>query len=91
MCGIAGIFGQRSSSEPLADQVKRMTETLSHRGPDDRGFWINKDHNLAFGHRRLSILDLSKAGHQPMESSCGRFVLTFNGEIYNHLNIRKEL
>ena len=91
MCGIAGIFGQRYSSDLLAEQVKRMTQTLSHRGPDDRGFWINKDHTLAFGHRRLSILDLSKAGHQPMESSCGRFVMTFNGEIYNHLNIRKEL
>ena len=91
MCGIAGIFGQRSSNDLLDVQVKKMTQTLSHRGPDDSGFWVNKDYTLALGHRRLSVLDLSKAGHQPMESSCGRFVMTFNGEIYNHLNIRREL
>ena len=90
MCGITGIFGQGSKTL-LSDHVKRMTQSLSHRGPDDSGFWVNENNTLALGHRRLSILDLSKAGHQPMESSCGRFVLSFNGEIYNHLDIRKEL
>ena len=90
MCGITGIFGQGSKTL-LSDPVKRMTQSLSHRGPDDSGLWVNESNTLALGHRRLSILDLSKAGHQPMESSCGRFVLSFNREIYNHLDIRKEL
>lgn len=66
-----------------------MTEKIVHRGPDGHGIWT--DGGLAFGHRRLAILDLSNAGHQPMQSSCGRYVLIFNGEIYNHHSLRREL
>ena len=68
-----------------------MTETLLHRGPDSSGTWIDQENKIALGHRRLSILELSEAGHQPMKSSCGRFVLSFNGEIYNHLDLRKDI
>jgi asparagine synthase (glutamine-hydrolysing) len=68
-----------------------MCDTLTHRGPDDSGIWLDEHAGLAFGHRRLSILDLSPAGHQPMASVCGRYVLTFNGEIYNHLDLRSQL
>ena len=90
MCGITGLFG-RNHDGGLDKQVKQMTVSLSHRGPDDSGFWVNENRTIALGHRRLSVLELSKAGHQPMESACGRFVMTFNGEIYNHLELRKEL
>jgi asparagine synthase (glutamine-hydrolysing) len=68
-----------------------MSESLSHRGPDDAGTWVDGDAGIAFGHRRLSVLDLSPAGHQPMISASGRYVVVFNGEIYNHLEIRSEL
>jgi asparagine synthase (glutamine-hydrolysing) len=68
-----------------------MVNTLKHRGPDDHGVWIDHEGSIAFGHRRLSILDLSEAGHQPMESFCGRYVITFNGEVYNFQQIRDEL
>ena len=68
-----------------------MADRLYHRGPDDAGIWVDPDVNLALGHRRLSIVDLSPAGHQPMHSECGRYVLVFNGEIYNHLELRQEL
>jgi asparagine synthase (glutamine-hydrolysing) len=68
-----------------------MADTLSHRGPDDAGIWTDSDAGIAIAHRRLSIIDPSPAGHQPMLSSCGRFVLSFNGEIYNHLPLRRQL
>jgi asparagine synthase (glutamine-hydrolysing) len=88
MCGIAGIL----SSRPVdASIVQRMTSPISHRGPDDHGVWLDDRAVVGLGHRRLSIVDLSPLGHQPMLSSEGRFVLSFNGEIYNHLEIRKEL
>ncbi len=75
----------------LRGAIARMTDTLIHRGPDDSGYWVDEDLGLALGHRRLSILDLTAEGHQPMVSACGRFVLVYNGEIYNYLEIRKEL
>ncbi|HSP31171.1 MAG TPA: asparagine synthetase B, partial [Halomonas sp.] len=68
-----------------------MADTLRHRGPDDGGIWVDGDAGVALGHRRLSILDLSPAGHQPMLSACQRYVLIFNGEIYNHQQLRTEL
>lgn len=92
MCGLAGFL----SSMPFGNDeghaiVSNMTSRISHRGPDDAGEWIDPDDGIALGHRRLSVLDLSPAGHQPMVSSCGRFVIAFNGEIYNHLELRTEL
>jgi len=88
MCGICGIFNL--DGEPIPHRyVKSMTDTLAHRGPDDEGHYI--DVNIALGHRRLAVLDLTPAGHQPMVSEDGRFVLVYNGEIYNHLELRAEL
>ena len=92
MCGIAGLFRPGGGDESrLAGIARRMTDTLAYRGPDAEGCWNHASAGVAFGHRRLSILDLSPAGSQPMHSDCGRFTLTFNGEIYNHLDIRSEL
>jgi len=68
-----------------------MTDTMSHRGPDDSGVWVDAKKKVALGHRRLSIQDLSKLGAQPMHSACGRFTLCYNGEVYNHFNIRQNL
>jgi asparagine synthase (glutamine-hydrolysing) len=90
MCGIAGIL-RSASREATADCVSRMILALAHRGPDASGVWISPDSEIGLGHRRLSILDLSDAGAQPMHSECGRLSVTFNGEIYNHLDIRAEL
>lgn len=90
MCGIAGIW-LRGQSDELSPSIKRMTDAIAHRGPDADGFWIDANRGLAFGHRRLSILDLSSAGAQPMRSASGRYVITFNGEVYNFEAIRAEL
>ncbi|MDR3465412.1 MAG: asparagine synthase (glutamine-hydrolyzing) [Xanthobacteraceae bacterium] len=92
MCGIAGLmrFGGGDDGA-LAGIAARMADTLSHRGPDASGGWANGSAGLGFGHRRLSILDLTQAGAQPMRSPCGRLTVTFNGEIYNHLDLRSEL
>jgi len=68
-----------------------MTATLAHRGPDAANLWVDQASGVAFGHRRLSVLELTAAGAQPMQSDCGRFTVTFNGEIYNHLDIRAEI
>lgn len=92
MCGIAGIFrAHGGAGVSLTDSVGRMTDALAHRGPDAGGIWPDTTGMVCLGHRRLSILDLSDAGAQPMHSDCGRFSVTFNGEIYNHLEIRGEL
>jgi asparagine synthase (glutamine-hydrolysing) len=92
MCGIAGLLRPGGGDEgALAGYASRMADSLRHRGPDADGVWTNAAAGVAFGHRRLSILDLSEAGAQPMRSECGRFAVTFNGEIYNHLDIRDEL
>lgn len=92
MCGIAGLFAP-SGKCPLDIQAvaRSMVSQLKHRGPDDEGAWDDASSGLALAHRRLAIVDLSAAGHQPMMSHCGRFVIVFNGEIYNHQAIRREL
>lgn len=90
MCGIAGI----AAWSPVADLPRRiatMAQQLRHRGPDDAGTWFDAERGIGFGHRRLSIIDLSPAGHQPMASASGRFVIVYNGEIYNYAAIRTEL
>ena len=125
MCGIAGIVKLNNSPFHLPENIRLMTQTISHRGPDDEGFmfcsnekvitagsdvtpkdsWtagykyspqkniseLNTDFHLAFGHRRLSIIDLSPAGHQPMCSNDGDLWITFNGELYNYIELREEL
>lgn len=68
-----------------------MMDTLQHRGPDDLGVWMDAEAGVALGHRRLSVIDLSDTGKQPMRSACGRFVLTYNGEIYNFRELRRRL
>lgn len=87
MCGIAGLLGPGID----AADIHRMTTAIRHRGPDDAGAWLDKEAGVALGHRRLSIVDLSPAGHQPMASLDGRLMLSFNGEIYNHAALRAEL
>jgi asparagine synthase (glutamine-hydrolysing) len=89
MCGIAGFIDPRIP-DPEAT-CRTMARTLLHRGPDDGGFWVDRDVGLGLAHRRLSIVDLSPAGHQPMRSASGRYVIVFNGEIYNHVALRKQL
>ena len=81
MCGIAGFVG--ASSNPYAC-LDRMIQKINHRGPDDKGIWHDEKSKIGFAHARLSILDLSSAGHQPMHSSSNRYVIIFNGEIYNY-------
>jgi asparagine synthase (glutamine-hydrolysing) len=93
MCGVAGLWDRRmaSSAEALAAAARRMADVLHHRGPDDGGAWCDAAAGVALGHRRLSIIDLSPAGAQPMVSSCRRFVISYNGEIYNADDLRPEL
>lgn len=93
MCGFAGFFdvGARRSVEESEFIVTGMANRLAHRGPDDLGVWVDVDSGLALGHRRLSIIDLSSAGHQPMTSPCGRYVVAYNGEIYNFRELRDEV
>lgn len=93
MCGLAGFlsFQRDQSPEQMRAVAGRMADTLRHRGPDDAGTWCEADSGIAFGFRRLAIVDLSPGGHQPMSSSNGRFTIVFNGEIYNHAPLRAEL
>ncbi len=92
MCGLAGFLTVRADNlEGLEAMATRMANAIVHRGPDDSGAWADAQAGIALSHRRLSIIDLSAAGHQPMASSSGRFVVAFNGEIYNHLELRAEL
>ena len=93
MCGFAGFFdsSSRASAAEMEAAAARMAARLQHRGPDDAGAWADADAGVAFGFRRLSILDLSPQGHQPMRSPSGRYVIAFNGEIYNHRALRAEL
>jgi asparagine synthase (glutamine-hydrolysing) len=90
MCGVTGFIAlaRRDAMEKIG---ALMANTISHRGPNDSGVWIDAAAGICLAHRRLSIIDLSPAGHQPMQSASGRFVISFNGEIYNHAEIRTEL
>jgi asparagine synthase (glutamine-hydrolysing) len=102
MCGLAGLWrplragkspvaGLPSTEAELTQCVRSMADAVGHRGPDDAGVWVAAEVGLALGHRRLSIVDLSMAGHQPMSSTDGQWVIAFNGEIYNHLELREEI
>src|SRR6185437_8720362 len=93
MCGIAGLWSLdgQFGHDRCSAAVRRMTRSLTHRGPDDEGYFEQSDVGLYLGHRRLSIIDLSKEGHQPMRSPSGRYLTVFNGEIFNHRRLRPEL
>ena len=89
MCGINGFYSKSLST--FNNVIVKMNSAISHRGPDTNGTWLDKNSGIVLGHQRLSIIDLSVAGNQPMRSNSDRFILTYNGEIYNHLEIRREL
>jgi asparagine synthase (glutamine-hydrolysing) len=91
MCGIAGILSIESSPNPPSHRLELMQKALQHRGPDDEGIYISPDRQAALAHTRLSILDLSSAGHQPMSTDDGRYWITFNGEVYNFAQLRQDL
>lgn len=91
MCGIVGFLQPTPVSPTREGVLKAMTHSLAHRGPDDHGLWFDPKAGVGLGHRRLAILDLSAQGHQPMCSKSGRYYLTYNGEVYNHRALRREL
>lgn len=91
MCGLAGFATFACLPDEAEQRLCSMTRAIAHRGPDAEGHWLDTVHGVGLGHRRLSILDLSPAGTQPMHSECGRYVIVFNGEIYTHLTLRHEL
>ncbi|HUH86389.1 MAG TPA: asparagine synthetase B, partial [Stellaceae bacterium] len=88
MCGISGFLDRREQRRgDAAAIVADMATVLAHRGPDDSGCWVDDEAGIALAHRRLAIIDLSPTGHQPMLSADGRFVITYNGEIYNYREV----
>ena len=92
MCGLVGFLNLGKDFTPNAEAViTSMSDAITHRGPDSSGTWQDSQFRIALGHRRLSIIDLSLAGHQPMISPSGRYVMVFNGEMYNHLDVRHEI
>ena len=92
MCGIAGGFDFISGPKPVDQEiVARLNESQHHRGPDGEGLWISGDRRMVLGHRRLAIIETGDLGRQPMNDTSGRWVISFNGEIYNHKELRAEL
>src|SRR5450759_537529 len=92
MCGLAGFFSKRNSGpDEMRAFAARMADAIVHRGPDDSGVWVDSTAGIALGFRRLAIVDLSAQGHQPMRSGSGRYIIVFNGEVYNHRSLRREL
>ncbi len=91
MCGITGFWSSPTSTEELLTDLEPTARAILHRGPDDGGLWVDGCCGIAMGHRRLSILDLSPEGRQPMFSASGRYVIAFNGEVYNFEELRKQL
>ena len=91
MCGFAGFVSFQKAGRDSVSELKAMGSGIAHRGPDDSGMLVESKYNLGISHKRLSILDLSRAGQQPMESACGRYVVAYNGEIYNYKALRNEL
>ncbi|MDP3705553.1 MAG: asparagine synthase (glutamine-hydrolyzing) [Legionellaceae bacterium] len=91
MCGLTGFFNSRETTDRMTSMISTMTERLTHRGPDGSGIWCHHDDAIALGHRRLAILDLTSSGQQPMHSHDDRYVIVFNGEIYNYLELKKQL
>ena len=93
MCGIAGYVGgsRLTGAKSVEQQLTAMADALTPRGPDSAGYWSDPEHSVALAHRRLAIIEPSETGHQPMTSASGRYVISFNGEIYNHFDLREQL
>lgn len=91
MCGITGVFNHSRREDVSEEKIRLMRDSMTHRGPDDSGIYINPDRSVGLGHRRLSIIDLSPLGRQPMTDSTGRLYITYNGEIYNFRELRSDL
>jgi asparagine synthase (glutamine-hydrolysing) len=93
MCGLVGFLGNKFLTDHESTKliVRRMADRIATRGPDGEGYWVNREDRIALGHRRLAVVDLSPAGHQPMASPSGRYITVFNGEIYNHSDLRSRL
>ena len=92
MCGLAGfIWTESREPDEMRGIASRMADAIMHRGPDDSGVWVDSKAGIALGFRRLAIVDLSSQGHQPMRSASGRYIIVFNGEVYNHRGLRREL
>jgi asparagine synthase (glutamine-hydrolysing) len=91
MCGISGLLNHSNQQVDSKLIIKKIVNIQNNRGPDDNGLWESECKKVFFGHNRLSIIDLSKSGKQPFISSDGNFIITFNGEIYNFLELKKEL
>ena len=91
MCGIVGVFNHGRAERISGQKLESMRDSMSHRGPDDCGIWMNADKSVGLAHRRLSIIDLSELGRQPMAGGSGRYHITFNGEIYNYRELRTDL
>lgn len=91
MCGLAGFVETKRPPDGRTERLRALTDCIAYRGPDDEGVWVDDAHGVGLGHRRLSILDLSAAGHQPMPSPSGRYVIVYNGEVYNFEAMRAEL
>ena len=89
MCGIAGIVSLNSKGIEMG-LIRNMTDAIAHRGPDGEGFWMDADAQVSFGHKRLSVIDLSHAGDQPMHY-LDRYSMVFNGEIYNYIELKEKL
>lgn len=92
MCGFAGFYTKKNISDEIKlENLSKMSRVISNRGPDGEGFWLDNDSGIAFSHRRLSIIDLSVHGHQPMGSHSNRYIMTYNGEVYNHKSLKAEI
>ena len=91
MCGLTGFWQDPAPRDDMERIARSMADRIAHRGPDDSGVWADERTGLVLAHRRLSIVDLSAAGHQPMLSASARHVLAYNGEAYNHLDLRRDL
>ena len=91
MCGIVGFQGNIGNISEIDKVIKLMMNSIRYRGPDSCGNWVDPEHEIVMAHQRLSIIDLSKSGHQPMTSKNERYVISFNGEVYNYRSLRKEL
>ena len=90
MCGITGFWSQNKGKDNFKN-LKKMSMALNHRGPDNTGFWHDISKSIYLAHNRLSIIDLTAAGNQPMISHSGRYIISYNGEIYNHFQLKDEL